>query len=73
VTNVVRAAEDAFEIHWEERILETGAPVRRERIAGAVSILFGSPSTAKLISKNPLGLFVDRFTWWRDSAVDASR
>jgi type IV secretory pathway TrbF-like protein/sugar phosphate permease len=66
VTKVVRAAEDAFEIHWEERILETGAPVRRERFTGAVSILFGSPSTARLISKNPLGLYVDSFTWGRD-------
>jgi type IV secretory pathway TrbF-like protein len=72
VTKVVRAAGDAFEIHWEERILETGAPIRRERFTGAVSILFSSPSTARLISKNPLGLYVDRFTWWRDSIGDAS-
>ncbi len=73
VTKVVRAAEDAFEIHWEERILETGAPLTREHFTGAVSLLFSSPGTAKLISKNPLGLYVDRFTWRRDSAVDASR
>jgi type IV secretion system protein TrbF len=73
VTKVVRAAKDAFEIHWEERILETGAPVRWERFTGAVSILFSSPSTARLISKNPLGLYVDSFTWRRDSIGDASR
>jgi type IV secretory pathway TrbF-like protein/sugar phosphate permease len=73
VTEVVRAAEDAFEIHWEERILETGAPVRWERFTGAVSILFSSPSTARLISKNPLGLYVDSFTWKRDSIGNASR
>src|SRR5712671_4681771 len=40
VTKVVRAANDTFEIRWEERILETGAPVRWERFTGAVSILF---------------------------------
>jgi len=73
VTKVVRAAKDAFEIHWEERILETGAPVRRERFTGAVSVLFSSPSTARLISKNPLGLYVDAFTWERDSIGGASR
>ena len=28
VTKVLRAAEDAFEIRWEERILEIGAPVK---------------------------------------------
>jgi type IV secretory pathway TrbF-like protein/sugar phosphate permease len=73
VTKVVRAAEDAFEVRWEERILETGAPVRWECFTGAVSILFSSPSTARLISKNPLGLYVDSFTWRRDSIGDASR
>jgi type IV secretory pathway TrbF-like protein len=57
----------------EERMIETGAPVRRERFTGAVSILFGSPSTARLISKNPLGLYVDSFTWGRDSIGGASR
>jgi type IV secretion system protein VirB5 len=73
VTKVVRATQDAFEIHWEERILETGAPVRWERFTGAVSILFSSPSTARLISKNPLGLYVDSLRWGRDSVGDASR
>jgi len=73
VTKVLRAGEGAFEIHWEERILETGAPVRWERFTGAVSILFSSSSTARLISKNPLGLYVDSFTWRRDSIGDASR
>jgi type IV secretory pathway TrbF-like protein len=33
VTKVVRAAQDTFEIRWEERILETGAPVEREHTA----------------------------------------
>jgi type IV secretory pathway TrbF-like protein len=72
VTKVVRAAEDAFEIRWEERILETGAPVKRERFTGAVSIVLSSPNTPRLISKNPLWLYVDRFTWWRDSIWNAS-
>jgi type IV secretory pathway TrbF-like protein/predicted MFS family arabinose efflux permease len=70
VTKVVRAAEDAFEIRWQERILETGAPVKHERFTGTVSIVVGSPNTPELMSKNPLGLYVDRFTWWRDSIGD---
>jgi type IV secretion system protein VirB5 len=73
VTKVVRADEDAFEIHWEERILETGAPVRREHFTGALSIVFGSPSAVRPISKNPLGLYVDSFMWRRDSIGGASR
>jgi len=73
VTKVVRAAEDTFEIRWEERIFETGAAVKRERFVGAVAIVFSSPKTTTTISKNPLGLYVDRFTWWRDSIGDATR
>ncbi len=70
VTKVVRAAEDAFEIRWQERILETGAPVKHERFTGTVSIVVSSPNTPELMSKNPLGLYVDRFTWWHDSIGD---
>jgi type IV secretory pathway TrbF-like protein len=72
VTEIVRRAEDAFEIRCEEQIFETRTPVRRERFMGAVSILFSSPNASRLISKNPLGLYVDKFTWWRDSR-DSSR
>jgi len=73
VTKVARAAEDAFAIHWEELILESGGHVRRARFTGVVSIMFGSPSTARLISKNPLGLYVDAFTWEPDSIEGPSR
>jgi type IV secretory pathway TrbF-like protein len=72
VTKVVRAAQDAFEIHWEERILETGAHVRWERFMATISIVLSSPSMPRLISKNPLGIYVDRLTWWRDSIGEAS-
>src|SRR5262249_48788782 len=65
VTKVVRAAEDAFEIHWEERILETGAPVRWEHFTGAVSILFSSPSTARLTSNSQPGAESAGFRRWR--------
>jgi len=51
-------------------------PTRRtscERFMGAVSIVFSSQNAPRLISKNPFGLYVDRFTWGRDSIGDASR
>ncbi len=73
ITKLQRAAEDAFEIRWEERVLETGAPVKTERFMATISIVLSSASMPRLISKNPLGLYVDRFTWWRDSIGDASR
>ena len=62
VTKVLRAAEDAFEIRWEEQILEIGAPVKREHFVGTIAIVFGSPTTTTKVGKSPLGLYVDRFT-----------
>jgi type IV secretion system protein VirB5 len=72
VTKVVRAAGDAFEIRWEERISETDAAVKRERFMGAVSIVFKSPNVAGAISSNPLGVYVDSFTWQRDPIAGAT-
>ncbi len=73
VTKVVRAAEDAFEIRWEERIIETGAAVKHESFTGAVSIFVSSPNAIGMTSKNPFGVYVDRFTWRQDSLADAPR
>jgi len=73
VTKVVRAAKETFEIRWEERILETGAVAKRERFMGAVGIEFSSPNMLRMITKNPHGIYVDRFTWRDDSVGDASQ
>jgi type IV secretory pathway TrbF-like protein/predicted MFS family arabinose efflux permease len=66
VTKVARTGQDTFEVRWEEQIVENSAAVKRERFMAAISVLFGSPNTSGLISKNPLGLYVDRFTCSRD-------
>jgi type IV secretory pathway TrbF-like protein len=67
VTKVVRTAENTFEIRWEEQIIENSEAVRRERFIAAIAIALTSPRASRQISKNPLGLYVDRFTWWRAS------
>jgi type IV secretion system protein VirB5 len=73
VTKVVRAAEDAFEIRWEERILETRRARQARALLGAVGIVFSSPSTIRMMTKNPLGIYVDGFTWRHDFVGDASQ
>jgi type IV secretory pathway TrbF-like protein/predicted MFS family arabinose efflux permease len=73
VTRVARSAKDSFEIRWEERISETGVAVRRERFMGAVGIVFNSSNTIRMITKNPLGIYVDRFAWRHDSVGDANQ
>jgi type IV secretory pathway TrbF-like protein/predicted MFS family arabinose efflux permease len=65
VTKIMRTAVDTFEVRWEETIVENSVAVRRERFMAAISIAFSSPNTSGLITKNPLGLYVDKFTWSR--------
>jgi type IV secretory pathway TrbF-like protein len=72
LTKVVRTGQDTFEVHWEEQIVENSAAVRRERFMAAISIAFSSPNTSGLITKNPLGLYVDRFTWSRDYMMNGN-
>jgi type IV secretion system protein TrbF len=69
VTKVVQTDENTFEVRWEEQILDNSAAVRRERFMAAISIAFNSPSVSRPIIKNPLGLYVDRFTWWREQQL----
>jgi len=73
VAKVQRVAKDVFEIRWEERVLETGAPVKTERFMATVSIVLSSAIMPRLISKNPLGLYVDKFSWCWDPIGNASR
>jgi type IV secretion system protein TrbF len=72
ITEVGRASAATFDVRWEERIFEAGAVAKSERFKGVVAIIFNSPITTRMIIKNPLGLYVDRFTWWRDPIGDAA-
>jgi type IV secretory pathway TrbF-like protein/predicted MFS family arabinose efflux permease len=69
VTKVVRTGQDTFEVRWEEQIVENSVAVRREHFMAAISLAFSSPNTSGSISRNPLGLYVDRFSWLRDSMM----
>jgi type IV secretory pathway TrbF-like protein/predicted MFS family arabinose efflux permease len=72
VTKVVRTGQDTFEVRWEEQIIENSAAARRERFMAAISLAFSSPNTSGLITKNPLGLYVDRLTCSRDPVAMAT-
>jgi type IV secretory pathway TrbF-like protein/predicted MFS family arabinose efflux permease len=72
ITDVTRTSGDTFGIRWEEQTIEAGALVKTARFMGVVTVIFQSPTTAGTISTNPLGLYVDRFRWWRNPAGDAA-
>jgi type IV secretory pathway TrbF-like protein/predicted MFS family arabinose efflux permease len=65
VTNVVRASSRSFEIHWNEKTYQNGMNIKSERYTGIAGTIFRSASTTDPL-ENPLGLFVDTFSWRRD-------
>ncbi len=69
VTKVARTGQDTFNIRWEEQTTDNGVAVRHEHFTVAISIALHSPNTPALITKNPLGLYVDRFTWCRERSA----
>jgi type IV secretory pathway TrbF-like protein/sugar phosphate permease len=64
---IVRASSDSFEIRWKEQTYENGSILKTDRFTAVAKVLLRSPNTTQAMSKNPLGLYIDTFTWWRDS------
>ncbi len=65
---IVRASGDSFEIRWKEQTYENGGILKTDRFTAVANVLFSRPNTTETISKNPLGLYIDTFNCWRDSA-----
>jgi type IV secretion system protein VirB5 len=64
--HVVRASDDSFEISWKEHSYESGIRVKSEQFTGRVFVVLGSPDAAGSLSRNPIGLYINRFGWSRD-------
>ena len=70
---VMRVSADAFDVRWEEQIFEADVFVKREHFRGFFSIVFKCPIESKEISRNPFGVYIDRFTLRRDPIAAATR
>jgi type IV secretion system protein VirB5 len=60
VTSVIRASDQAFEVHWQELTYENGAPIRIDHLTGLVTIMFKEPGAMTILTDNPLGAYVDK-------------
>jgi type IV secretory pathway TrbF-like protein len=70
VISVVRASGDSFETRWRESTYENGTVAKAERFTGVFTVILKAPTTAELLRKNPLGLFVHSLNWSRDLIGD---
>jgi type IV secretion system protein VirB5 len=66
VTSVVRASDASFQVKWVEQIYEHNALAKTERWTAIVSVITQQPTTAEVLRKNPLGLYVNGLNWSRE-------
>jgi type IV secretion system protein VirB5 len=63
VTSVVRASPTSFQIEWDERTFEHGAPIKAERWTAMITLVRQKPKTRAELLRNPLGLYVSAIDW----------
>ena len=71
VTSVVRASDRSFQVKWIETAYDHGALGNISHWTAILTVLIKPPTSAELLRKNPLGLYVDAIDWTRELDVPA--
>jgi type IV secretion system protein VirB5 len=66
VTSVVRASDRSFQVKWVETVYERGVQASRSHWTAILTVVVKPPSSAEVLRKNPLGLYVDAIDWSRE-------
>jgi type IV secretion system protein VirB5 len=66
VTSVVRASDRSFQVKWIETTYERGAVTSAAHWTGILTVLVKPPTSAEILRRNPLGLYVDAIDWSRE-------
>ena len=66
VTSVVRASEKSFQVKWTETAYERGSQSETARWTAILTVVTRPPSSADMLRKNPLGIYVDAIDWSRE-------
>ncbi len=66
VTSVVRASDKSFQVKWTETTFDHGSQAGTSHWTAILTVVVRSPTTAEVLRKNPLGLYVDAIDWSRE-------
>ncbi|MDO7843541.1 conjugal transfer protein TrbF [Sphingomonas immobilis] len=66
VTSVVRASDQSFQVKWTETAFDRGAQTGVSHWTGILTVKLRPPTSADVLRKNPLGLYVDAIDWSRE-------
>ena len=69
VTSVVRVSDGSFQVKWTEQSFVHDALAETSRWTAIVSIVIKPPTTAEILKKNPLGIYVNGLNWSREMAT----
>ncbi len=70
ISSAVRASSSSFQVKWVEQTFEAGALVSTTRWTALLGIRQKTPTTADVLRRNPLGLYVTSLAWSKDYAAD---
>lgn len=66
IMSVVRASRESFQVRWKEKIFENGSLASQKNYTGVLSIKISPPNRAKILKKNPLGIYIKNLDWSQD-------
>jgi type IV secretion system protein VirB5 len=66
VTSVVRASDRSFQVKWIETAYDHGALAGTSHWTAILTIVTRTPSTAEVLRKNPLGIYIEAIDWSRE-------
>lgn len=66
ITSVIRASDKSFQVKWTETAYERGSQTGVTRWTALLTIVTRPPTSADVLRKNPLGIYVDAIDWSRE-------
>lgn len=66
VTSVVRVSGELFQVKWIEQHFDHDAVSSIEHWTGILTVLTKPPTTAEVLRKNPLGIYINAIDWSRE-------
>src|SRR3546814_6803684 len=66
ITSVVRASPSSFQVKWTETAYERGSLAGTSRWTAILTTMMRPPTSADVLRKNPLGIYVDAIDWSRE-------
>ena len=72
VTSVVRASDRSFQVKWTETAYDHGSLAGASHWTGIITVVVKTPSSADVLRRNPLGVYVDAIDWSRELELPAA-